>query len=468
MAKNDWKISTGSFKNVKDGKDVCSGTVKVKDGEISIELVGVLHKDDLEEQSYGDTEIIGDTNNGRVILKYGRESSVSHGRILTSKKNFSLILISDENINSVESARFDSVSFRINGLAFFVGKSNIAVSITHDEKSKITNIGVNALLGSGPFAKFETEEYIIEFSPTYKQHISLFNASDRTSSPVEEITEVILKKRKGKLNVMEIHEKVLQLKNFIAFALRVPVNPSEVIARNSEYDEKNVEQVNQTRIYWRKMKEIEYVPPTHPLYVLFTLGKFSDNFGQVMQNWFKLISQHKNLYNTLLSNLYASNQFIENKILSYFSAIESYITKTASPKVVKERNEQYKTAIHEAKDMLSGLTDGKVKEYLANSLNFFQEDINASEKLSILYEMLPKKTKDLIPPANLELAKQIRNKIVHGDNYLKLLEEGERAGVVSKLRALSEFCALLELQVQEGVIDDVLSSFLMHQPHWSR
>jgi len=472
MSKN-WKNAVGYFRSVKKPEEQCPGELKISHRHILLNLFGILHyevNDPLGINRSAGPEIIGDTNKGRVLLSYSRGSSVSFGLINGTKSSteyFGLAIVSENGFASIEKVGFDSISFRINGLADFVGKSNLNATLVRNEEGKVVSMSQIADLNTDLLGVYETNEYYIKFIPTYKQSISLTAVNDKRSAPIEEVIYIEVSRKTGDISVDETIELINSFRNFIAYSLRLAVNIISVRGFNTYGNKSDTKDILETRLYWEGMRKLRYKSSRDRFSRLCTLQDFAEDFGVKFQKWLEVQKKHKTLYDNLISNLYARQQFIENKILSYFTAIESYVTETMSGNIVKERNERNVRSIEEVKSAIQVMPDSEIKSYILEQLGYFKEDVSAAEKLQLLYDMLPNSLKQRITFEDLDLAKRLRNKIVHGDKYDTLLIDGQSKGIINTMRVLGEFCLLKELVVSESKVEEILGRIIDYQKNWT-
>src|SRR5699024_1480387 len=147
----------------------------------------------------------------------------------------------------------------------------------------------------------------------------------------------------------------------------------------------------------------------HPHKMLFTFEDVRSNFENIFNNWFKKMSELKNVYNLHLGNFFNKNT-VETKFLNAIQALEVYHRTQGHGKLFSDEDKN--AYLHTVNESIKDVLPDKIKK--KNNKKKKQEKIYKDEEKNDYLQTDNEKIKDVLPD---KIKKEINKSLKHLNEY---------------------------------------------------
>jgi hypothetical protein len=451
----------------------CYGNLIIKGNDISLELLDGLADLELNQTgtrhvfAHGNKpeyqKVFGLTSEGSIVLlknHFGRSMKFKY--LSETKESFFMAFVSEEDLTENQELEFEEINIKYIRLKDFVNIRSVNPSITYDESTKKPlEFTVRAELSKKAYFIVKTSKYKISFEPSFTYSLMTDDPISH-KFPLNEFITLKVKKNSGKFNKDEVVDIVYSLRNFIGFALRDAIYPTEVICRNSankEEIEKLGKKYLDTKVYFH---EREYLPieKSKNYDFLFLATDLGNDLGKYIEKWIDSQKKYPILHKNYFTYLYIDKAIWESIVLTLIIGIEDYIEKELKKEIIEEKNKVVnKDEIKAVKKQLTRLKDSKLKEFILEKIGYFSSDVSFVEKLSAIRKVLPEYLSQKLSDDDITLIKDIRNKIAHGNVPSDLYKKAENQEIVWKLVRINEICLMTSIGFNAEMINKFISKY---------
>lgn len=454
----------GNFYIPEEEENKCFGNLVIEGNIIKLELLGGLSDLTLKETGRRDIfrrnnkpeyrNVYGTTGQGYVALvknHFGR--SLNLKLIVETSESFSLAFIGDEEFNSDKKPAFKELRLRYIRLKDFVkGRIIQKVGANSAEGLQTRRIKIEAKVNDEPLLRIETKRYEIVFDSDYSQKIVSNDPSDFNHSIIERPIIRIVKKR-GLMHRKEVLTLLFGIKEFLGFALRDGIYPTEAYGINHKGKD-----ILRTQIHTAE-SEYNIIDSSNKHQFLFVLSQVEKDIGMYLENWLLLKKKSTILYTNYMTFLSSQDRSWETSVLKLILAIEDYFERNLKEEFLKRKEKLIpEEVIEDARSKIKKIENEELLGYLLGRIGSYNKEATFRQKFSFLYEDLPKHLKDSIDiEEDIDLISRVRNAIAHGGLTKKLFEEARNKELELKLVKLTEFCLMKSIGFNDKFIDEAVA-----------
>src|SRR5699024_508008 len=167
-------------------------------------------------------------------------------------------------------------------------------------------------------------------------------------------------------------DKLFGLNKLLTLLINEPIYFEHIIFLG-EYEETDKSDDSKKRkeyhLYFSQ-GEIEIKERMHPHKMLFTFEDVRSNFENIFNNWFKKMSELKNVYNLHLGNFFNKNT-VETKFLNAIQALEVYHRTQGHGKLFSDEDKN--AYLHTVNESIKDVLPDKIKKEINKSLKHLNE-----------------------------------------------------------------------------------------------
>ena len=289
------------------------GTLFIRDGgEIELEIVGILSKNDYIQRIVGYVEQDGSVTLDQCSFRRGSFSSGILKKVFYIERAFSGIQYKEK-----EESCFNSFCFSIERLHEWLGVSGITV----DKTSEQGNFTI----------KYKQPKEI-----SYKikdKNIQLFFQFNNWSQSMNREKDALTAQIKEKTHINLISSKELpltdfiliarQITNLICFAINNIVCMNDVTVTSSRIKNKNNKPIF-IKLYYRSRPFTQNTDRRKSELFLHYHDGIENNMEKIINNWISLSDKTYPTFELYLSTQEAEHQFLESKFLTLIQCLEAY------------------------------------------------------------------------------------------------------------------------------------------------
>ncbi|MFB6200374.1 MAG: HEPN domain-containing protein [Candidatus Nanohaloarchaea archaeon] len=269
-----------------------------------------------------------------------------------------------------------------------------------------------------------------------------------------------------------LEEQLKQVQNFVSFGMVEPLQPVKLEAGWEE-------ERNDVEVLRRIDTEILPEKLSHPDYMNFTFADIQDDFEDVLRTWFNKAEELKPVFDLYFGALQNPNMYIENRLLGFAHAVESYFRETGDATYL---DDEWEDVYQDFIDFMHGDADQLVSG--SSSLETLQSRYNLGKdfrrhmeggtleyaneySLRKMVEELTGRHEAILeeinhnPIGKAELIADTRNYLVHRTEELRekaVITPEDQIKLVWSLRLLLETSLLRELGIDDEHISDRLGT----------
>jgi hypothetical protein len=272
----------------------------------------------------------------------------------------------------------------------------------------------------------------------------------------------------GRRGVPEIVEEIVyRLRNLIAFGVGESTHVSALTIVPSDKDITDRERLQDVEVYYGTGASHREQQSTERYEMLFHRETLDTDLGRVLAQWFTRSHELEPVYNLYFSTLYQAELYLENQLLNYMQALETYNRRTilAGTYLPKDVFRRFVKSVFVYVNEHHPEIPSDVQEVFRNSFSFaneFTQKTRLSETLSRLGSIVHL----LIPDVKtfVDVAVATRNYLTHYS------EQRHRASklrdlyiLVQQLRFVLELCLLRELSLTDSQITEIVQENQRYQ-----
>jgi len=283
------------------------------DGDGQLTIYGVFGEDEDFRKEMRADAILGDTYNDKITLinciETKRESTYSDSQE-SSRSSF----LVEKIIIGKHFVKPEEIEFY--KLRVYFSRADAWANLINFKREESPE-------GGGIIKYFYPKEISARINDDCQIKISVATATSHSIFPkkisVSQKTFFVIELEKNK-TFSSYMESVNKIQNFLSFATDEPVYPSEIVGVTKIED--GIEQT--VRIIYTISRKIETSSSLLPQDMLFTFHDISDNFSEIITNWFEKYDFLEPLYNLYFGIVYYPYTNPEFQFLSYVQSLESY------------------------------------------------------------------------------------------------------------------------------------------------
>lgn len=443
----------------------CYGNLVIKNNEIRLDLLNGLT--DLEIKKTGRRnifkrknipeykEVLGMTVEGAVVLLKNHFGRLQHFNYLTETSElFSMAFIGEEDFSEQEDLSFKELTIKYVRLKDFVNKTKITQTkeIEGSKRTKEDKVKIQADIDYKPLLSFTSKEYTFTVEASYKLFSSNNNDPLKSVYSITEEPYIRIRKKRGKIDREEIIKIIYKLRDFLAFALRDSIYPTEVFGFNPSINDKKKKL--KTGIFLAE-QDHEGIKESNPFQFLFTSTQIGNDLSKYISKWLELSEEHPVFYENYINFLFSQDSGWEGVILKLILAIENYVDISLKRNLLKKKKKNIsKKDIKQANTKIQEISQKDLSAFLLSKVGYFLTDISFKQKFGAIYAILPIHIqKRFNPEEDVILINRVRNAIAHGGMTKELYEEAEDQEILIKLRCICEFCLMKSIGIKEEIIE---------------
>ena len=236
------------------------------------------------------------------------------------------------------------------------------------------------------------------------------------------------------------------IQNFLTLAINTPVYPLVVKGENKNHDIFMIYSNNKFTL----SNKINPFTMFNPLTML-TFQDISDNFEQILNNWFAQFDALKRVYNLYFSTFYNKPMCIENEFLNLIYALEAYHRRKYGGNYLSE--DEYKNVIDNLYQAIPANLNKDLKEKLESNIKYSNE-ISLRTRLKQIFKEHDELLKLIIDKNFINDIIITRNYWTHYDKNLEIkAKKGtEIVELVDKIKWILKLVFLKDLGVSVQTI----------------
>lgn len=407
------------------------------DGDGQLTIYGVFDEDEDFRKEMRADAILGDTYNDKITLinciETKRESTYSDSQESSRSSFLVEKIITGEHFVKPEDIEFYNLSV-------YFSRADAWANLINFKREESPE-------GDGIIKYSYPKEISARINDDCQIKISVATATSHSIFPkrisISQKTSFVIELEKNK-TFNSYMESVNKIQNFLSFATDEPVYPSEIVGVTKIED--GIEQT--VRIIYTIPRKIETPSSLLPQDMLFTFHDISDNFSEIITNWFEKYDFLEPLYNLYFGVIYYPHINLEFQFLSYVQALESYHRRKfpgtyQSPEEYERTTE--KALISKLEEISNGISDSHMAS-LRSRIHYGNE-YSLRKRLNETFNHYEDILSDIIEDEDkfINYVVDIRNNFVHEGKLPDEINIKEFVFLTQQLRAMTEIIVLSEL-----------------------
>ncbi|WP_152416120.1 ApeA N-terminal domain 1-containing protein [Halococcus hamelinensis] len=244
------------------------------------------------------------------------------------------------------------------------------------------------------------------------------------------------------------------LQDFITLATGKEVQSSMMIGRLERDERPGYDDVE---ILFSTSGDLKLPDSLHPLKANFVLADITEDFSEVMNNWFEHYKELEPVYNLYFSIQYNSEMYLQNQFLSLTQAIETYHRREIGGQYLSD--DEFEEFYDELCENIPDRFDESFQDHLERGTFRYANEYSLRKRLS----QLVSEQENIFEELHMDIAASV-NEIVNTRNYLTHYDESispradtdELHPLILRLRAILEAVLLSNLGIPEDQITERL------------